>query len=123
MKRSILKPFEYPKNYPFKIKTYSLKLQNELQPELIILFQSFENKNLYYIFDDIFYLLNSKPNEYFQILNIILTLVLAICNNNSVNLFDIWIYKIYVNQTVTFNKFINDNVPKLNYMVIELAYK
>ena len=58
------RPFLYPTHHSeTKLKTFQLKYDKPLSPIAKCLLNSFQDKYLYYAFDDILYLFKSSPTE------------------------------------------------------------
>ena len=88
--------------------------------------QSIQFKHFYYVRDDIFYLLKSNMAERDCILQALYSIVIYLQNNLSINFFDMWIYEVYINESLTKNKFMSQtsqNIKSYEYITIKLAYK
>jgi hypothetical protein len=117
------KPLVYPNNS--RIKTFRIKYEKKLSVISKLLFNSFQNKYLYYAIDDILYLLKSNPIERDNLLSILYSPIVSLQNNFCVNFFDIWIHKIYVTEISKSNKFLNQNethLEQFNYITIKFLY-
>ena len=131
-------PFQYPVRDPndnYKkfcedlgnrnLKTFQIKYEQKLSPIAKILLNNFQNKYLYYVIDDILYLLKSNPVERDNLLGILYSPVISLQNNLSINFFDIWIHDIYINEIPKVNKFLNNesqNITSFCYITIKLLY-
>ena len=114
--------FRFPQN--FTVKTFHVKYDNKLSSFTKLILQSFQFKYLYYVLEDISYLLKSTPSDRDTLLQIFHSLVISLQNNLCVNFFDIWIYEIYITDIPKSNKFKNYNSQNLkcfNYLTIKLA--
>nr|YP_010537075.1 hypothetical protein ON770_pgp119 [Lithodesmioides polymorpha]UYC30862.1 hypothetical protein [Lithodesmioides polymorpha] len=114
--------FRFPQN--FTVKTFHVKYDNKLSSFTKLILQSFQFKYLYYVLEDISYLLKSVPSERDTLLQIFHSIVLSLQNNLCVNFFDIWIYEIYITDTQNSNKVKNYNAQNskcLNSLTIKLA--
>lgn len=127
--RSKEKSFEYPKldeTNEIKYTTFQIKYEKKLSPIAKLVLNSFHNKYIYYAIDDILYSFKSNSHERDNLLAILYSPVLSLQNNFSINFFDIWIDKIYINEVSKVNKFLrNDslNFEQYSYITIELFYK
>ena len=113
----------FPKN--FQTKTFNVKSERKLSPLAKLILQSVQFKHFYYVRDDISYLLKSNPIERDFLLQALYSIVISLQNNLSVNLFDMWIYEIYINTVPTDNKFMKQkslNLEPNEYITIKLAY-
>lgn len=114
--------FRFPQN--FTVKTFHVKYDNELSSFTKLILQSFQFKYLYYVLEDISYLLKSASSDRDTLLQIFHSIVISLQNNLSVNFFNIWVYEIYITDTLESNKFKNYNSQNLkcvNYLTIKLA--
>ena len=114
-------------NFPksFQIKTFNVKSEKKLSPLAKLILQSVQFKHFYYVRDDISYLLKSNPIERDFLLQALYSTVISLQNNLSINIFDIWIYEIYINKVSTHNKFMrqkSQNLESDEYITIKLAY-
>ena len=124
--RSEGKPFLYPNPTELTSKTFQIKYDKPLSTVAKFLLNSFQNKYLYYVIDDILYLLNSNQSERDNLLALIYSPILSLQNNFSINFFDIWIQEIYINDVVKTNKFlssVSQNFEPFNYITIKLLYR
>lgn len=124
--RSEGKPFLYPNQSEITSKTFKIRYEKKLSSLAKFLFNSFQNKYLYYAIDDILYSLKSNPIERENLLAILYSPVLSLQNNLSINFFDIWIHEIYINEVKTTNKFLTtdfNNYESMNYITIKLLYR
>lgn len=109
----------------FQVKTFNVKCENSLSPLAKSILQSLQFKHFYYVFDDIYYLLNSQSIERDFLLQTLSSIVISIQNNLSINFFDMWIYEIYITEISTPNKFLRENCQNKEvdeYLTIKLAY-
>ena len=114
-------------NFPksFQIKTFNVKSEKTLSPLAKSILLSVQFKHFYYVRDDISYLLKSNPIERDFLLQALYSTVISLQNNLSINIFDIWIYEIYINKVSTHNKFMrqkSQNLESDEYITIKLAY-
>lgn len=114
-------------NFPksFQVKTFNVKSEKTLSPLTKLILQSVQFKHFYYVRDDISYLLKSNPIERDFLLQALYSTVISLQNNLSINIFDIWIYEIYINKVSTHNKFMrqkSQNLEPDEYITIKLAY-
>ena len=109
-----------------KLTTFQIKYEKKLSLIAKFILRSFKDKYFYYAIDDILYLLKSNPIEQNNLLTILYSPVLSLHNNLSINFFDIWINKIYINEKSKVNKFLtNDfqNLEEFTYITIQFWYK
>ncbi len=111
--------FRFPQN--FTVKTFHVKYNNQLSSFTKLILQSFQFKYLYYVLEDISYLLKSVPSERDTLLQVLHSIVISLQNNLCVNFFDIWIYEIYITDTSKSTKLENQNSTCSNYLTIKLA--
>jgi hypothetical protein len=106
--------------------TFQIKYEKKLSPIAKLLFSSFKYKYLFYAIDDILYLLKTNPIERDNLLAILYSPIISLQNNLSINFFDIWVGKIYINEPPKINKFLT-NDPKIfeefSYITIDFFYK
>jgi hypothetical protein len=124
--RSEGKPLQYPKPGEIFSKTFHMKYQGNLSPIAKFIFNSFQNKYLYYAIDDILYSLQSNPIERENLLAILYSPILSLQNNLSINFFDIWIGEIYIDERSKTSKFLKKDseiLEKFNYITIKFFYK
>ena len=124
--RSDGKPFLYPTQNEVTVKTFQIKYEKKLSVVAKLMLNSFQNKYLYYVIDDILYLLKSNLVDQENLFDIIYTPVLALHNNLSINFFDIWIHEIYINEVTRKNKFLvqnSINSKPISYITIKLLYR
>jgi len=122
-KRRVELTLNFPKN--FQIKTFHFKYEKKLSSLTKLILQSIQFKHFYYVRDDIFYLLKSNIAERDYILQALYSIVIYLQNNLSINFFDMWIYEVYINETLTKNKFLiqtSQNIESCEYITIKLAY-
>ena len=123
------KPLPYLKSTDKVIpisKTFQIKYKRELSSVAKLVLNSFQNKYIYYAIDDILYSFKSNPTERDNLLAILYSPILSLQNNFSINFFDIWIDKIYINEISKVNKFLkNDssNFEQFSYITIKFVYK
>ena len=123
-KRRVELTLNFPKN--FQIKTFHFKSEKKLSSLTKLILQSIQFKHFYYVRDDIFYLLKSNMAERYCILQGLYSIVIYLQNNLSINFFDMWIYEVYINESLTKNKFMSQtsqNIKSYEYITIKLAYK
>ena len=113
--------FRFPQN--FTVKTFHVKYDNQLSSFTKLILQSFQFKYLYYVLEDISYLLKSVPSERDVLLQVLHSIVISLQNNLCVNFFDIWIYEIYITDNSKLTKLENQNSTCSNYLTIKLACK
>ena len=114
--------FRFPQN--FTVKTFHVKYDNKLSSLTKLILQSFQFKYLYYVLEDISYLLKSVPSDRDILLQIFHSIVISVQNNLCVNFFDIWIYEIYITDNLKSTQFKNQdtqNLKESNYLTIKLA--
>nr|UYC30453.1 hypothetical protein ycf88 [Lithodesmium undulatum] len=114
--------FRFPQN--FTVKTFHVKYDNKLSSFTKLILQSFKYKYLYYVLEDISYLLKSSPSDRDILLQILNSIVISLQNNFCVNFFDIWIYEIYITDSQKHKKLKKENLQSLecsNYLTIKLA--
>jgi hypothetical protein len=111
--------FRFPQN--FTVKTFHIKHDNQLSSFTKLILQSFQFKYLYYVLEDISYLLKSVPSERDILLQVLHSIVISLQNNLCVNFFDIWIYEIYITDNSKSTKLENQNSTCSNYLTIKLA--
>jgi len=121
------KRVELTLNFPkkFQIKTFHFKFEKKLSPLTKLILQSAQFKHFYYVRDDIFYLLKSNITERDCILQALYSIVIYLQNNLCIDFFDMWIYEVYINETLTKNKFMrqtSQNLESCEYITIKLAY-
>lgn len=124
--RSEGKPFLYPNPKEIRSKIFKIRYEKNLSTLARLLFNSFQNKYLYYAIDDISYSLKSNLSERDNLLAILYSSVISLQNNFSVNFFDIWIHEIYINEIKTNNKFLlvdSKNSESITYITIKLLYR
>ena len=119
--RSEGKPLEYPISST-NSKTFQIRYQKDLSTTAKFLFNSFQNKYIYYAIDDILYSLKSNPVERDNLLGILYSPILSLQNNFSVNFFDIWIREVSIDERLTSNRFLG-NVKKFTILRIKFFYK
>jgi len=122
-KRRVELTLNFPKN--FQIKTFHFRYEKRLSSLTKLILQSIQFKHFYYVRDDIFYLLKSNIAERDYILQSLYSIVIYLQNNLSINFFDMWIYEVYINETLTKNKFMiqtSQNLESCEYITIKLAY-
>lgn len=123
-KRRVELTLNFPKN--FQIKTFHFRSEKKLSSLTKLILQSIQFKHFYYVRDDIFYLLKSNMAERDCILQALYSIVIYLQNNLSINFFDMWIYEVYINESLTKNKFMSQtsqNIKSYEYITIKLAYK
>lgn len=124
--RSEGKPLAYPNINELTSKTFHIRSEKKLSPITRLLLNSFQKKYLYYVIDDILYLLKSNPIERENVLALLYAPVLSLQNNLSVNFFDIWINEIYISKVSKGNKFLttkSQTFEPFTYITIKLLYK
>jgi len=115
----------YPNLNELKSKTFYIKYEKKLSVIDKIMLNSFQNKYLYHVIDDILYSLKSKPMEGKNLLSIIYSPIVYLQNNFSIDFFDMWVGEIYINQESKVNKFLAKNTPnreRFSYVTIKLFY-
>lgn len=126
--RKLQKLLRYPNPSEVKIrsKTFQIKYEKRLSSTSKFIFNSFQNKYIYYAMDDILYSLKLNPLERDNILSILYSPILSLQNNFSINFFDIWIGEIYIDEISKVNKFLNSKsqtCPQISYITLKLFYK
>jgi hypothetical protein len=126
--RSEGRPLRYPNSMKIDIrsKTFQIKYKKRLSVTAKLIFNSFQNKYIYYAIDDILYSLKSNTRERENLLAILYSPVLWLHNNFSVNFFDIWIGEIYIQEISKVNKFLeieSQTSEQFNSMTLKLFYK
>lgn len=124
--RSEGKAFLYPNQNEITSKTFQIQYKKNLSSIAKLLLNSFQNKYLYYVIDDILYSLKSNPIERDNLLAILYAPVLSLQNNLSVNFFDIWVHEIYIQERKKVNKFLvanSQNLDSNSYITIKLLYR
>lgn len=124
--RSEGKAFLYPNQNEITSKTFQIQYKKNLSSIAKLLLNSFQNKYLYYVIDDILYSLKSNPIERDNILAILYAPVLSLQNNLSINFFDIWVHEIYIQEQKKVNKFLvtnSQNIDSNSYITIKLLYR
>lgn len=124
--RSEGKPLQYPKSNEISSKTFHIKYDKQLSLTAKFIFNSFQNKYIYYAIDDILYMFNLNPTEQENLLSILYSPILSLHNNFSVNFFDIWIREVYIEESPKFNRFIKNSSQTANpftYITIKFFYK
>lgn len=114
--------FRFPQN--FTVKTFHIKYDNKLSSFTKLILQSFKYKYLYYVLEDISYLLKSVPYDRDILLQVFHSIVISLQNNFCVNFFDIWIYEIYVSDQPKHDKLKKSDAQNFecsNYLTIKLA--
>lgn len=114
--------FRFPQN--FTVKTFHVKYDNKLSSFAKLTLQSFQFKYLYYVLEDISYLLKAVPSDRDTLLQIFHSIVISLQNNLCVNFFDIWIYEIYITdipKSKKLNNYNSQNLKCFNYLTIKLA--
>lgn len=117
--------WSYPNQVNLRSKTFSIKYEKPLSTVEKILLNNFQKKYLYHAIDDILYALKSKPRERDNLLAILYSPVLSLQNNFSIDFFDIWIDKVYINKIYKNNKFLanrNSNIEPFSSITIKLVY-
>ena len=108
-----------------RIKIFQIKYERKLSSISKFLLKSFEKKKLYHAMDDILYLLKSNPIERDNLLAILYSPVISLQNNLFINFFEIFIYKIYINDVSKINKFLttkDQNLEQFTYITIKFYY-
>ena len=124
--RSEGKAFLYPNQNEITSKTFQIQYKKNLSSIAKLLLNSFQNKYLYYVIDDILYSLKSNPIERDNLLAILYAPVLSLQNNLSINFFDIWIHEIFINEIKKKNKFLrpnSKNTESIQYVTIKFLYR
>jgi hypothetical protein len=126
--RSEGKPLQYPNGLTNEAtsKTFHIKYEKRLSPLAKVIFNSFQNKYIYYAIDDILYSFRANPVERENLLAILYSPVLSLQNNFSINFFDIWIREIYIEEISKVNKFLTKDSQasgQFSYITIKLLYK
>lgn len=121
--RSEGKPLQYPNE--ITSKTFQIKSEKRLSPLAKIIFNSFQNKYIYYAIDDILYSFQTNSAERENLLAILYSPVLSLQNNFSVNFFDIWIREVSIEEISKVNKFLttSQTSEQFSYITIKLLYK
>ena len=127
MKRS-KKKIDYPdpSDKSTLTRTFQIRYDKKLSSVAKFLLTSFNKKYLYYAIDDILYLFQLNPSERDNLLAILYSPVLSLQNNFSVDFFDIWIDRIYIQKTPKVNKFLktnSSNFQQYSYITIKFLYK
>ena len=102
-------------------KTFHIEYKKKLSPVTRLILTSFRKKAVYYAIDDVLYLLKDNPTERDNLLEILHSLMIAVQNNQEFDFFNMWIWEIYINEPLKFNKFLNQkskNLNQLNYITI-----
>ena len=108
-----------------RIKIFQIKYERKLSSISKFLLKSFEKKKLYHAMDDILYLLKSNPIERDNLLAILYSPVISLQNNLFINFFEIFIFKIYINDVSKINKFLttkDQNLEQFTYITIKFYY-
>lgn len=124
--RSEGKAFLYPNQNEITSKTFQIQYKGNLSSISKLLLNSFQNKYLYYVIDDILYSLKSNSIERDNLLAILYSPVLSLQNNLSVNFFDIWVHEIYIQELKKGNKFLKanpQNTESNSHITIKLLYR
>ena len=124
--RSEGKPLQYPKSNEISSKTFHIKYEKQLSLTAKLIFNSFQNKYIYYAIDDILYMFNLNPKEQENLLSILYSPILSLHNNFSVNFFDIWIREVYIEESSKTNRFVQNSSQRANqftYITIKFFYK
>ena len=107
-------------------RTFKIKYDKKLSSVAKFLLTSFNKKYLYYAIDDILYLFQLNPIERDNLLAILYSPVISLQNNFSIDFFDIWIDKIYIQKAPKVNKFLktnSSNFQQYSYITIKFLYK
>ena len=123
--RSKGKSLLYPDPEWSESKTFQIKYEKKLSPIIKCVLTSFQDKYIYHAIDDILDLFKSNPSERDNLLATLYSPILSLQNNFSINFFDIWIDKIYINEVSKVNKFLNNdslNFKQGGYITITLSY-
>lgn len=122
-------PISYPLNELPDEKTFRrsfvLKYEGKLSSLTKAVLTSLTSKYIYYAIDDILYLLDAKSEERTNLLEFLYSSMLLLHNNFSINFFDMWIDKVYINQTYKQNRFLtnkSENLKQVNYITLKLFY-
>jgi hypothetical protein len=102
-------------------KVFQIKYQRTLSPAAKLIFNTFQQKYIYYAIDDILYSFQSNPIERDNLLAILYSPILSLQNDFSVNFFDIWIGEVFIDQISKPNKFLK-NGKECNSIRIEFLY-
>ncbi len=124
--RSEGKPLQYPKSNEISSKTFHIKYDKQLSLTAKFIFNSFQNKYIYYAIDEILYMFNLNSTEQENLLSILYSPILSLHNNFSVNFFDIWIREVYIEESPKSNRFSKNNSQTANqftYITIKFFYK
>ena len=124
--RSEGKPLQYPKSNEISSKTFHIKYHKQLSLTAKFIFNSFQNKYIYYAIDDILYMPNLNSAEKDNLLSILYSPILSLHNNFSVNFFDIWIREVYIEESSKINRFVKNSFQTPNsftYITIKFFYK
>jgi hypothetical protein len=121
-------PLAYPdrESKETRIKTFQIRYHNNLSSTAKLLFNSFQNKYLYYAIDDILYSLKSNPRERNNLLAVLYSSVLWLQNNFFVNFFDIWIDEIFIDEISKSNRFLQNDTKifkNAHSITIQFSYK
>ena len=122
-RKTILK---YPDSIEACSITFLLNYEQKLSLNAKLLLNSFQKKYFYHAVDDILYLPNSTPSEQENLLALLYSPVLALQNNLFVDFFNIWIYEIYVDESVKQNRFLTSHsahVSQSTQIAIKIVYE
>lgn len=120
------KSIKYPNSNEILSKTFQIKYEKKLSLIAKLIFNSFQNKYIFYAIDDILYFFELNENERENILAILYSPILSLQNNYSINFYDIWIKEIYIDEISKSNKFLISDSQTSNqftYITIRLFYK
>ena len=112
--------------HQIRSKIFQIKYQNNLSSTAKAILNSFQNKYVYYAFDDILYSFKLNPLERDNLLAVLYSPILSLQNNFSVNFFDIWIRDVYIDEISKTNKFLSNKSQTLkqcNSITIQFFYK
>ena len=108
------------------LKTFQIRYEKKLSSIAKLVLNSFQYKYIYNAIDDILYSFKANPTERDNLLAILYSPVLSLQNNFSINFFDIWIEKIYINEVSKINKFFKNDSSNFELrtdITIKFVYK
>lgn len=121
------KPFQYPQLGNVLSKTICIKYPYKISLKTKFLFNSFQNKYLFYAIDDIIADTSLILTERETLLSLLYSCATYLKNHFLIDFFDIWLHNICIQEELVVNKFINHKSKKLlnlnNYITIQVFYK
>lgn len=119
-------PYPYSESDQITFKTFQIQYPKKLSLTAKFLFNSFQNKYLYYAIDDILDTFKASPIERDHLLDILYSPVLFLQNHFCINFFDIWIHSVCIEEIFKPNKFLKKESEVLNPLTlikIQVFYK